>query len=185
MGKLLFSLTHCAKVVVASCRWATIAFVIVALAACSSESQRAAEHFDEVNLSDARDLLPESLTARRLVAACVEALGFQPADESGLVTLVEEGRRTEHQKVLAACEEVARERGILASEQEDRTWQRRFDSYLIAYECLVEAGETPEEPPSRTAYMQNHEWTPFDGVPVIVDEYQNTATGPAIECMVP
>ncbi|NOY56085.1 MAG: hypothetical protein GXP34_08870, partial [Actinobacteria bacterium] len=102
------------------------------------------------------------------LASCIESAGFTVTlDPSGQGFAVATGvQMDQYNQVRAACGQVAIDSGLVAA-LAPATHEFRAAEYqarLVQYQCLIDHGFQPSEPPSEQAFLEEANWDPFSGV---------------------
>lgn len=132
--------------------------------------------------------LPESATANRMVGGCLEDFGVAVsyAGAGGVYRRSNPEQQARGDALIALCFDVMAQKGLINVDDRDPDMAiRRYEAYLVAYQCLVQLGEDVEEPPTLEAFLDGHSWTPFDGISNLVNSDAGRLEGPGVDCGIP
>lgn len=132
--------------------------------------------------------LPEGATANRLTGGCLRELGVTVsyAGPGGILRPPSDEPRDKSPAPLELCMSQLDADGHITLSTEPDVQARRYEAYLVAYQCLVALGADPASPVARNAFVSGQSsWSPFDGLMSRVDPSQGIVEGPIVECSVP
>lgn len=132
--------------------------------------------------------LPESTRANQLVGGCLESFGVAVsyAGGGGIYRFPNPSQQPREEALVDLCFRTMANQGLVSfSETDPVIARRRYEAYLVAFECLTEEGVDPDPPISLDAFLDGQSWSPFNGIPNFVNSEEGIIEGPAVECAVP